>query len=269
MIPGSIEEARMAKWKLLLTTLPYMVIALGTKLAIEHFLQFEGVVEFSDIGLVLTGGVFLIGFMLAGTMADYKESEKLPAEVACALEAIEETFAQAAASKPAIDLAESRKAVLRAGEAIHDWLFRKIDQRQMYAALDELGVAIQQLEKAGATPLGVRAMNELATLRKLTTRIGVISRTGFLASGYALLETLTIVILGLLVISKFKSMLAEVVLIPFVTLIYVYMIRLIRDIDDPFEYEEGGVKGAAEVELFPVEEYLERLRARTAAASKP
>jgi hypothetical protein len=255
----------MAKWKLLLTTLPYMAVALGIKLLLQYVFHFDGVVEFGDVGLVLTGGVFLIGFMLAGTMADYKESEKLPGELACSLEAIEETFAQAAASKPALDITALRQSMLRAGEAIYDWLFKKIDQPKMFAALDELGVAIQQLEKVGATPLGVRAMNELASVRKLTTRMGVISRTGFLSTGYALLEALTAIILGLLVISKFKNTLGECVLVPFVTLVYVYMIRLIRDIDDPFEYEEGGAKGAAEVELFPIDEYLDRLRGRIAA----
>lgn len=255
----------MAKWKLLLTTLPFMAVALGIKLLLEFVVHFDGVVEFGDVGLVLTGGVFLIGFMLAGTMADYKESEKLPAELACALESIEESFAQAAVSKTALDLPAARRSVLRAGEAIHAWLYKKIDQETMFAALDELGLVVQQLEKLGATPLGVRAMNDLGTVRKLATRMGVISRTGFLSTGYALLEALTAIILGLLLISKFKSTLAECVLVPFVTLIYVYMIRLIRDIDDPFEYSEGGAKGAAEVELFPVVEYLARLRARVAS----
>ena len=40
------------------------------------------------------------------------------------------------------------------------------------------------------------------------------------------------------------------------------MVRLIKDIDDPFEYEEGGQKGCSEVELFPLLEYRERLKAK-------
>jgi hypothetical protein len=42
----------------------------------------------------------------------------------------------------------------------------------------------------------------------------------------------------------------------------VYMYRLIKDIDDPFEYSEDGVKGASEVALFPLEEYKERAEKR-------
>ena len=77
---------------------------------------------------------------------------------------------------------------------------------------------------------------------------------------------LTGAVLLLLLVAKFKSLVAEVILVAFVTLIYVYMLRLIRDIDDPFEYSPDGTKGAAEVELTPLLEYRERLKGRTPQA---
>jgi len=92
--------------------------------------------------------------------------------------------------------------------------------------------------------------------------MSVISRTGFLATGYALLETLTVIILGLLMIAKFRSLLAESLLVALIALIYVYMLRLIRDIDDPFEYNEDGVAGAAEVDLEVLNDYRRRVAAR-------
>ncbi len=105
--------------------------------------------------------------------------------------------------------------------------------------------------------------SELHNLRKNITRIGVISRTGFLPPAYALLETLVALILILMMASRYKSTLAMSILVPFIALIYIYMIRLIRDIDDPFEYAPDGSKlGGAEVELFPLDEYRERLAAR-------
>ena len=168
-------------------------------------------------------------------------------------------FAQAAISKPNLNGPNLLKSVLDTTNTIRDWLFMKIPQTLMYTAIEKLSGCAQDLEKAGATPLGIRAMNEINSLRKIVTRIGVISRTGFLASGYALLETLAVAVMLLLFVGKFKSLLAEVILVGFVTLIYVYMIRLVKDIDDPFEYTEEGQAGAAEVELFPLEEYRERL----------
>ena len=75
------------------------------------------------------------------------------------------------------------------------------------------------------------------------------------------------IILVLLLASKFKSELAEYILVPFITLIYVYMLRLIKDVDDPFDYAADGQKGGAEVELFPLDEYQVRIQARVTAES--
>jgi hypothetical protein len=250
------------KWRLMLTSLPYVAFAVLVKFGLERGLDFKGVIEFSDVGLVLTGGVFLVGFMLAGTMADYKESEKIPAELACILETIEETFAQAVASKPGLDEKALRESLWEVSQGTHDWFYKKLTQERLFQRLEALSKAIHTLEKAGAGGYASRALSELHNLRKTLSRVAVISRTGFLASGYALLETLTTAIVLLLMISKFKSEVAEIILIAFVSLIFTYMLRLIRDIDDPFEYSADGAKGAAEVELFPLEEYLVRAKSR-------
>ena len=252
----------MLKWRLLLTTLPFVAAALGVKLALTKGLGFEGWIDFSDMALVLTAGTFLTGFMLAGTLADYKEAEKLPAELACVLEAIEESFMQAAVGRPGVDLAEERRGILDAGTVLWDWLQRKRSHEEMFAALERLGARAAALETQGAGPHATRALRELHNLRRATTRISVISRTGFVAAGYALLEVLTVMILGMTIVGRFKNFLTEVVLVPFVSLIFVYMLRLIRDLDDPFDYSPDGARGSVEVELFPLQEYLGRLRGR-------
>ena len=257
----------MVKWRLMLTTLPIVALAVGLKiLVLEHLMGFGGVLEFSDLGFVLTGGVFLVGFMLAGTMADYKEAERLPAEVVCSLETLEETFAQAGASRPNLDGKALQGRVRAMADGIDAWLHRRQPVATVFGLLEGLAEGARELEKAGATPIGVRALNEIHSLRRSLTRMNVISTTGFLSTGYALLETLTVIILGLLMIASFKNALAEALLVALITLIYVYMVRLIRDIDDPFEYEDGGAVGAAEVDLEVLHAYRRRLAARDGAA---
>lgn len=251
----------MVKWKLLLTTLPYVVAALALKLALKYLADFQGLIEFSDMSLVLTAGTFLTGFMLAGTLADYKEAEKLPAEIACGLESIEETFLQVSIGRPAVNLGEDRRALLDAGTHLWDWLHKKRSQEEMFGALERLGARLADMEKHGAGPHASRALRELHNLRRNATRVGVISRTGFAAAGYALLEVLTVLILGMTILGKFKPY-TEIVLVPFIALIFVYMLRFIRDLDDPFDYAEDGTRGSVEVELFPLREYLDRLRTR-------
>jgi hypothetical protein len=142
-------------------------------------------------------------------------------------------------------------------------MYKRKSQVEMFVALNTFQALMVQLEKDGAGGYASKAVGELHSLRKLVTRIGVISRTGFLPPAYALLDTLVVLIIGLVLATKYKSPLAMYILVPFITLIYVYMVRLIRDVDDPFDYApDGKARGGAEVEMFPVEEFRERLTLR-------
>jgi hypothetical protein len=251
------------KWKLMLTTLPFVVAVTGLKIFLEFGLTFAGVVEFSDVGVVLTGAVFLTGFLLAGTMADYKESEKLPGEVATTLEAIEDMFALAAMQKPAVDGTVLRRHVLTLTDAIKAWLLKKQTTPQVFAAISAMSEAFSYLAQNGAGSTAGYALSPVDKLRKAISRIDVISRTGFLPPAYALLEVLLAMILTLMMVAKFKSPVAEFVIVPTVALLNIYMLRLIRDIDDPFDFaEDGSKRGGAEVDLFPIDEYRARLAAR-------
>ncbi len=257
----------MAKWKLMLTSSPIALGIVALKVALIEFFSFQGLVELSDMALIISAGVFLIGFMLAGTMADYKESERIPGEIASAIESIEETC---------LNLAEkinfSKKKVFdncqHLTQQIDDWFLKKVSEEEMFAALKNFNLLLNDLDKSGATPpILARVFNELSTLRRVLTRSSVISRTGFLATGYALLEVLLVVMAGIMLIVKFKNLIATIIVVFFITLVYVYMYKLIKDIDDPFEYSEEHT-GAAEVALFPLHEYLERVKQRNLACEK-
>jgi hypothetical protein len=257
------ERKLFGKWKLMLTTLPLVILISAAKALLEFVFHFEGVVEFSDIGVVLTGAVFLTGFLLSGTMADYKESERLPAELSTALETIEELCVLAVTQRPTIVLKPLVGQVATTAEAIDQWLFKKVTTSSVLQALSDLNQTVVFLEKNGAGQYGSKIVPQLLVVRKTVARIDVVSRTGFLAPAYALLEVLLAVILVLLMVAKFKSNVAAGILVPFVALVNIYMLRLIRDIDNPFDYRpDGKTNGGAEVELFPLQEYRQRLAAR-------
>jgi hypothetical protein len=251
------------KWKLMLSTFPIVLALLAAKLFLEFVLGFEGLIDFSDVGIILTAGVFLIGFLLAGTMADYKEAEKLPADLSCTLEAIEEIFVLAATDRPALDLTALRRELLALTDAIRDWLMRIRSTPEVYAAMTRLSEVLQQLERAGAGPYASRAVPQLLMVRRSVSRIDVIVRTGFLPPAYALLEVLIVMIISLMMIARFKSTVAESLLVPFVALVNIYMLRLIKDVDNPFDFKAGAKdQNSGEVALFPLDEYRERLAAR-------
>lgn len=262
----------MNKWKLMLTTVPVALLAVTARLLLETFLHdpsgkgFNGIMDFAAIAPVLTGGVFLIGLMLSGTMADYKESEKIPAELACCLETMEETVSWVAANKPAFNGQALKQILAEVTEGLVDWLMRRRSHAENFVSLEKLNAIVKEIDKVGANIPAARFVGEIHNLRRTVTRIGVISRTGFLASGYALLDILVASVLLLLVVSSYKAdfgTAGKYIIIGFVSLIYTYLWRLVRDLDDPFEYAtDGQQQGAAEIELFPLLEYRERARAR-------
>ena len=247
----------------MLSTLPLVAAILAVKLVLQFALGFQGFVDFSDVGIVLTAGVFLLGFLLAGTMADYKEAEKIPAELASTLETLEEIFVLAATNRPALDVTSLRRGLFGMTDGIKGWLLKTRTSREAYESMTALNVCIRQLEREGAGPYASRAVPQLLAVRRGVSRIDVIRRTGFLPPAYALLEVLVTIIIALTLIARFKSVTAACLLVPFVALINIYMLRLIRDIDNPFDYEtDGRDHGAGEVPLFPLDEYRERLLER-------
>jgi hypothetical protein len=255
------------KWRLMLTTLPVVALVVVAKLVMERGFGLPGWVDFSDVSAVLAAGAFLIGFMLAGTMADYKESEKLPSELVTTLETIDDLIVVSAAKKD-FDAPPARRALLDLAARILDWLARRASIEPVHAAMAAMNVHFQAMDQAGATAHANRSIVFMNSVRRAIGRIEVVSRTGFVTSGYAILEVMVVAIVLLLLASRFKTPVAEYALIPAITLIYVYMLRLIRDVDDPFEYGRDLVrKGAAEIDLFPIAEFLERGKARTPTAA--
>lgn len=255
-------QFNMIKWKLMLTTLPITLVVLLVKFYITHGLQYEGLVKFSDIGIVITGGVFLIGFMLAGTISDYKESEKIPSELACAIETIEDTLFLGHGFKGGYDLSEVRKQLNEVTESIINWFKHGGSEDEVFRRINSITSIALTLEKAGIGAIAARITGEQHNLRKLFSRVNVIKKTNFLSTGYALLEVLTLVIIALLLVSKFENETISIIIISFITQIFVYMIRLIRDVDQPFEYSPTGTVRAADIDLFPLLDYDQRAKKR-------
>ena len=247
------------KWKIFVQTLPYVFAVLAVRMVLCHVFDFPGLLEFSEVGMVITGGIFLIGFMLSGVMADYKESEKIPGELACVLEAIVATFVMTNDSKGLPNFKEATQAMRDLSQDIMAWLYRKKSQADVFKAIERIEYHSIIADKAGAGPYANRILTEATTVRKIITRMGVISRTNFLPAGYILMNSVATIVVVLLLVTKFKSPLIEGILVSFVSLIFFYMIGLIRDVEDPFEYTDGSSGGdSADVALFPLEEFIQR-----------
>lgn len=257
----------MLKWKLMLTTLPIVAAVVALRYVLENHFGLAGLVDFADVSAVLAAAAFLVGFLLAGTMSDYKESERLPSELVTTLETLDDLIA-VSSIRPGFDPQAARATLIALGERIADWFAGKTDVAAVQDAIDAMLPHYQSIDRSGSTPHANRSIVFTNALRRLVGRIDVIRRTGFLPTAYAIVQTMVAIVVALTLFSRFKTPVAEYTLIVCITLIYVYMLRLIADVDDPFDYAADlERRGAAEVELFPLQEFLVRARARQAAGT--
>jgi hypothetical protein len=258
----------MAKWRLVIRTLPWVMLVLVLVYIRQYVVGVRSLVEFGDIGSVLTGAALIVGFMLAGVVGDYKESEKLPGELATSMEAFDDAIV--AGSRGGAKRFDAGAFRIRYGEitnVIENWFMNKGTVTACFQALHGMSALIADLEDAGLGAVFVsRCIAEQHAVRRTVTRIDVIRRTQFIQTGYALLQMFVYTSIALLIFASFKDWIVQFLVVGTLSLIYLYLLRLIRDLDDPFEYAGGYREGtSADVSPHPVVEFCERFRAALAA----
>ncbi len=74
-----------SRWKIALKTIPFVVIILLLKF-LAHYFGYEFLTLSPLFTAIISANIFLIGFLISGTLTDYKESEKLPGDLSASLE---------------------------------------------------------------------------------------------------------------------------------------------------------------------------------------
>ena len=88
-----------------------------------------------------------------------------------------------------------------------------------------------------------------------------IRNTQFIKAGYALMTILVAVVLILLIIADFPSDVAQWVVCGALSLVYTYLLLLVRDLDNPFGYGDNKGRGSgADVDLSPFTSALDLLK---------
>lgn len=242
----------MAKWRLLFVAVPVSAAVLALRYLVHDVLNFNELVSFSDAGPVITGAALILGLMLSGVMGDYKESEKLPSAVAGGLSGFEGLAIRGLEVKDA-DTSWVRPRITKVAHAIDDWFYSRISDEEVGKATGDLNVMIQDLEKAGVpTHYLARLFIAAGDLGGAISRIQTIRNTNFIKSGYALMELLIAAVLGLMILVDFPSPNVQWIVAGALSLVYVYMLLLVKDLDNPFGYGDNNGEGsAADVDLTP------------------
>jgi hypothetical protein len=252
---GSMLARQLSRWHIALETSLAVVVVVLLKLLAEYF-NLEFITLNPLFTSIIGGGIFLFGLILAGTLADYKEGERLPADIVSACESIYVEGCYTKKTKPNFDL-DALTAALR--EVISGLRadVSNVDSRQALRGLSALSHSFLEMEQLGVPPNYIaRLKSEEATVRRALLRMYHIQSTEFLPSAYVLVQSIIALVLVLLVLTRIEPFWDSVIVTVFVTYIFVYVYRLLRFMDRPFRVDADAVD---EVSLFLLSEFEERL----------
>jgi predicted membrane chloride channel (bestrophin family) len=247
------------KWRLSAKVVPFVVAILLAKLAV-HLAGFEFLPLSNLFTALITANIFLLGFLLSGVLSDYKESEKLPSDIATSLETMSDEGViiyrnkhDQAALAYLIDLEAVAASIL-------DW-FQKNERTSVLmdhlAGFNDHFLKFESLTQANFI---VRLKQEQSAIRRTINRIHTIRETSFNESGYAIVEAITAILSIGMVFLKLDPFFTSFFFVSFVSFVLIYMVMLIRDLDNPFGYYENESL-SEEVSIKPIRDVQQRLHA--------
>jgi predicted membrane chloride channel (bestrophin family) len=242
---------------LLLNAAITVLVVCGIKLGI-HWLGWEAISLNPLFSGIVAANVFLMGFLLSGVLADYKESERLPGEIAASLETIADEAASVYESKRAVVATQFLEHLHKLSQSIKDWLFKKEQTRHLMAALGEMNHFFIDLEGLTQANFIARLKQEQNNLRRMLIRIHTVRETSFIPSGYIIAKFTTLLLIFGLIFVKIDPVYESIFFVGIITFLLRYLGLLIKDLDNPFGYYEGN--SAEDVSLKPLDDVINRLR---------
>ena len=243
------------KWSIAFRIIPVILFVALLKFLSHHF-ELE-VLELNALFTSLIAGtIFLIGFLISGVLSDYKESEKLPSELSAAIKSMYDdayTIYKGKKSQNAFQFITFQKAFTL---SLMDWFYKRETTARMLDKTSQMNDFIVELDNEGIQPgYLIKIKNEQNNIRKMILRIDTIRDTNFIGSAYAILEAMGTLIAMSLIIIKIEPFYVALFFTLLVTFLISYMFLLIKDLDNPFDYEENGESGT-EISLKPIHDLI-------------
>jgi hypothetical protein len=238
------------KWTVALQILPLLGGIIILKL-ILHFLGWEVLSLNPLFTSIVAATTFLLGFLITGVLADYKESEKIPGEIAASLATISDEAICIQRSKKCVQAKELLRHIFGLAGDIINWFHKQERTKLLLQKISDMNEHFVALESyAQATFLG-RLKQEQSNLRRLIIRSHAIRETRFFLPAYAIAEALAFFLIIGMSALKLEPYWESIFFVMLVSFVVLYMIFLIKDLDNPFDYACNH-EGSNEVSLKPL-----------------
>jgi hypothetical protein len=245
-----IQTIKKSKYHLLFSVLPIVVIVGIFKIGV-HQLGWEMIPKemTSFFPSILTGIIFILGFLLAGVVTDYKESEKIPNEIAASLYALwqEADYLRTVSHSLTAELLMIK--IKRFIPTLKNDFF-VLQNDELKKLLDSLSEDIIEIGREGAAPNYVMRMKtEVAALKKTLNRISVIKNTDFIPSVFICIKAIAFIFLSVYCLLDVAPWWGGLILVCIFTFVIFSILFLIQDMEDPFDYDGSDQVKSDEISL--------------------
>lgn len=235
---------------LMLIKVSTLVLAIGLVKLVAHQLGWEWMRPNPLVTSLVASTVFLMGFLLNGVLGDFKESEKLPGEIATSLETLGLEIQAIPSHNPVAQVGNHLWAVAELGDSILEWLLNRIPTAELLRRYQQThGQVVQASVKLGIPPLQARLMAETAQILKLINRVEAIRETSFITLVYWLATAGIVLLSGSLVFTVTDVLQESIFFIIVITFLLIFLLRLIADIDNPFGHADATSAEDVSIEL--------------------
>jgi len=204
--------------------------------------------------------VFILGFLLTGTAGDFKEAERLPGELASSLETIADECLITYEEHKLPEAKQGLAQLIELSRSIRLWLLQDRGFDDVMSDIRALNGPFRVMAPAIQAGFTTRLKSEQAAIRKIVIRMDTMRRTSYVAAGYLIAEVTALLLIAVMVLTDLGALAPTLYLVGLISYLLCYLVGLIRDLDNPFEYRSGE-PGAADVSLDVLERNEDRLRA--------
>ena len=247
-----------ASWRL-----PAKAFGLATVIAVARLILdlvgAEGLSMSPLVATLITADVFILSLLLTGVMSDYKESEKIPGDLSVSIGVIADECLVLWRHKQAQPARDCLYFLLDFTASLKQWFHRterSVTMMEMVSGMSDHFFAIEPFTPPNFI---VRLKQEQAAISRMFVRVHTIRETSFVSSAYMMARVATLLILAGLLFLRIEPWYESVFLVGVIGLFLSYLLLLIPDLDNPFDYSETGQPSGQEISLKPLDDLQERI----------
>lgn len=250
---------KLAHYRIFIVSIVFTLLFLGVKYVL-HAVGWE-IIQLDRLhSSVISGIIFVIGFILSATIRDYKEAEHIPSEAAATLENISEDIKSIKENYPKFNLDEYQAQLLKVAKSLKADL-RNSKSHTARMQLHELAKLNGKMEKADVPAnFIVKIKQQQASLTRHLYRVNYIQNINFIPSASILAWSIITIGISLLLFTEMASTLGSMIVTGAIIFILLYVSNLIQVIKTPFQ-DKGKTKD--DVSLFLLEQTVRHLSENT------